>query len=300
MDGRRLIRRSAPVPWLLGALLALLVTTCAMPPSGVEGPLAVTILDLDREPDPVAVADRAPAQRAEMDGAEESGSAEAGPDQEPAERQPDPPAIETTNDTSPTERPARAEPESAGPTDAENGATSEQDATVSEAKEHVPGATGEARPLDPPPAPDAKPARVVVPRIGVDNPLVPVGLHPDKSLVVPDQAHVAGWYTGRPQPGATGPAIIAGHNQWGGSLGVFYRLHTLAPGDTVEVHNDDGSVVRFEIERLEQHPKRAFPTDRVYGRTDRAEVRVITCGGVFDRSRGSHLDNIIAFGVRIG
>jgi hypothetical protein len=146
----------------------------------------------------------------------------------------------------------------------------------------------------------ARPARVVVPRIGVDNPVVPVGLHPDKSLVVPDEAHVAGWYSGFSRPGQTGrPAVIAGHNVWGGRIGVFYRLHQLVPGDDIELRGEDGSTVRFEIERIEQHPKDAFPTNRVYDATDRADLRVITCGGHFDRSRGSHVDNIIVFAVLV-
>jgi sortase (surface protein transpeptidase) len=301
MDGGWPMRRTGSAPLLLGALLALLLTTCSSLPAVGDAPAAVTIVDVDRAPDPLVAASRAPMEVAEEDEAAPP-PPEADPVGEHAGREPSPPAVEeAVDDTSGTE-----EAEATAPAPDPDAAVAEEEAgeTAASARAeeaHDAGGTTDASlPVDVPPAAGAKPARVVVPRIGVDNPLVPVGLHPDKSLVVPDQAHVAGWYTGRPQPGATGPAIIAGHNQWGGRLGVFYRLHTLSAGDTVEVHNDDGSVVRFEIERLEQHPKSAFPTERVYGRTDRAEVRVITCGGHFDRSRGSHVDNIIAFGVRIG
>lgn len=153
-------------------------------------------------------------------------------------------------------------------------------------------------PAAPDPTPP-EPTRVVAPRIGVDNLLVGVGLHPDHTLVVPDDAAVAGWYTGAPRPGETGPAVIAGHNAWSGAQGVFARLHELVSGDLVEVHHDDGSVVRFVVERVEQHPKDAFPSERVYGNTPRQEVRVITCGGAFDAHAGAHVDNIIVFGARI-
>lgn len=142
--------------------------------------------------------------------------------------------------------------------------------------------------------------RITVPRIGVDATLMPVGLHPDHTLVVPDSAPLAGWYTGGPRPGETGPAVLVGHNFWHGVPGVFARLHELVTGDVVEVHHDDGSVVRFAVERLEQHRKDAFPSERVYGNTARQEVRIITCGGPFDHSQGRHLDNIIVFGVRTG
>lgn len=160
------------------------------------------------------------------------------------------------------------------------------------------------RPTEPvaapaPPAPP-EPARVLVPRIGVDNALTPVGLHPDLSLVVPDEAALAGWYTGAPRPGETGPSVLVGHNSWGGARGVFYRLHELLPGDEVAVAHDNGSVVRFTVERVEQYPKAAFPSERVYGNTDRQEVRIITCGGPFDPAQGRYLDNVVVFAVRTG
>jgi sortase (surface protein transpeptidase) len=184
------------------------------------------------------------------------------------------------------------------------------------AEQVAPAAPAEAPPSPPPsptpaptpPAPEpsaaavarvAEPTRVVIPRIGVSNPMTPVGLHPDRTLVVPDDGQVAGWYTGAPRPGRTGPSVIVGHNSWKGARGVFWDLHRLAPGDVVEVHHDDGTVVAFEVERIEQYPKDRFPTKRVYGNTPRREVRIITCGGVFDQRRRSHLDNIVVYGVRI-
>lgn len=175
------------------------------------------------------------------------------------------------------------------------------------APEQPPAPSPEAppeRPAEPVPAPappaPPEPARVLVPRIGVDNRLTPVGLHPDQSLVVPDEALLAGWYTGAPRPGETGPSVLVGHNAWGGVRGVFSRLHELLPGDEVAVAHDDGSVVRFTVERIEQYPKAAFPTERVYGNTDRQEVRIITCGGAFDPAQGSYLDNVVVFAVRAG
>lgn len=163
----------------------------------------------------------------------------------------------------------------------------------------VPERPAEPVPAPVPPAPP-EPARVLVPRIGVDNALTPVGLHPDLSLVVPDEAALAGWYTGAPRPGETGPSVLVGHNSWGGARGVFHRLHELLPGDEVAVAHDDGSVVRFTVERVEQYPKAAFPSERVYGNTDRQEVRIITCGGPFDPAQGRYLDNVVVFAVRTG
>ena len=41
--------------------------------------------------------------------------------------------------------------------------------------------------------------------------------------------------------------------------------------------------------------KDEFPTDEVYGPTDDAELRLVTCGGTFDDELGHYDDNVIVF-----
>jgi len=38
-----------------------------------------------------------------------------------------------------------------------------------------------------------------------------------------------------------------------------------------------------------------FPTLLVYGNTDHAALRLITCGGAFDYATGHYVDNIVVF-----
>ncbi|MBW3663728.1 MAG: class F sortase [Actinobacteria bacterium] len=139
------------------------------------------------------------------------------------------------------------------------------------------------------------PTRVRIPAIAVDSALVGLGLQDDGSMEVPPGAFPAGWYTGAPTPGELGPAIFAGHVDHGGSAGVFARLHDLQPGDAVEVTRQDGTTVVFRVTRVEQHSKDAFPTAAVYGDIDHAGLRLITCGGPFDRRVRSYEDNIVVF-----
>lgn len=266
-------------PSVLGIVLALLLSTCSIAPATSVAPLATPTVLGDLDPLPAASVSTSSEERSSPPDADEG---DPGPPTEPQPPAQEPAAPEA----------AREEPD--GPEDVPEPEPADGDRgeMLSEATESVDLAGA------PVPA-SAEPTRVRIPRIGVDHHLVEVGLHPDRTLVVPDDPHIAGWYTSRPKPGETGPAIITGHNQWSGQFGVFWDLHRLTPGDVIEVDYDDGSVVRFEIDRLEQHPKDAFPTQRVYGDTGRAELRVITCGGHFDRDRRSHVDNVIAFGVRI-
>jgi len=125
--------------------------------------------------------------------------------------------------------------------------------------------------------------------------LIPLGLNPDNTLEVPKDFAVAGWYIGRPVPGELGPSIIAGHVDSKRGPAVFYHLGDVQPGAIVDVARSDGSVARFTVVAKEEHDKDAFPTDHVYGPTDSPELRLITCGGTFDRSIGHYNDNIIVF-----
>lgn len=139
------------------------------------------------------------------------------------------------------------------------------------------------------------PVGLRVPAIGVDSELVGLGLQDDGTLEVPASGSPAGWYTGGPTPGELGPAIIAGHVDWGGQPGVFFDLGQLGPGDEIGVTRQDGSTARFRITRVERFPKDQFPTHAVYGDLDHAGLRLITCGGTFDHQARSYRDNLIVF-----
>jgi sortase (surface protein transpeptidase) len=137
--------------------------------------------------------------------------------------------------------------------------------------------------------------RVRIPAIGVDSPLMRLGLLADGSLQVPPRGFPAGWYTGAPTPGELGPAIIAGHVDWGGHRGVFYDLRRLSPGAIVAVDRADGSTAEFRVSRVEHFAKDAFPTGLVYGNIATAGLRLITCGGSFDAKAHSYRENTVAF-----
>jgi hypothetical protein len=147
--------------------------------------------------------------------------------------------------------------------------------------------------------PKSLPLRVQIPAVGldsgVDSGLLELGLQADGSLEVPPDGASAGWYTGAPTPGELGPAIIAAHVDWEGEPGVFYDLRDVRPGNEVEVTREDGAIAVFRVSRVEQFPKGAFPTDVVYGDIDHAGLRLITCGGSFDREARSYEDNIVVF-----
>ncbi|WP_243737483.1 class F sortase [Blastococcus xanthinilyticus] len=147
-------------------------------------------------------------------------------------------------------------------------------------------------------APAAPPVAVTIPAIDVSSELMRLGLNDDGTVEVPplEADDRAGWYERGPAPGAVGPAVILGHvDSAAHGPGIFFDLGALEPGSEVEVTRADGTVAVFRVDRVERHPKDDFPTIEVYGNTDDAQLRLITCGGDFDSGARSYTDNVIAF-----
>jgi sortase (surface protein transpeptidase) len=165
----------------------------------------------------------------------------------------------------------------------------------------TPGTTVAPRPsttVTGPILPASVPTSLDIPAIGVHSPLVQLGLNPDHSVQVPPLARDshAGWYKYSPSPGQLGPAVLLGHvdsAEYG--PGVFFELGALRPGQTLSVTRADRRVAVFRVDRVVSYPKDHFPTFEVYGNTDHAALRLITCGGKFDFSTHNYESNIVVY-----
>ncbi len=142
------------------------------------------------------------------------------------------------------------------------------------------------------------PVTLSIPSIGVRTDLLHLGLEENGSLKVPEDigsGTPGSWYDGSPTPGERGPSVILGHvNALGGNKGVFADLRKLIPGAEINVSRDDGSTAVFTVDRGALYPKNEFPTVEVYGNTDGAELRLITCDG-YDPATGLFDDNYVIY-----
>jgi LPXTG-site transpeptidase (sortase) family protein len=121
------------------------------------------------------------------------------------------------------------------------------------------------------------PQRIVVPRLGVDAPVVGI----DASggvLLPPDDPQVLGWWRSGAKPGARyGSALVTGHTVSSGG-GAFDDLETLRGGDRVSIRTTGGTIA-YEVTgvtiyrkaSLARHASRVF-SQRVPGR-----LVLITC-----------------------
>ncbi|MFJ8043464.1 class F sortase [Kitasatospora sp. NPDC096147] len=154
-----------------------------------------------------------------------------------------------------------------------------------------PGPGGHA-PLAP-----STPIRLTIAGIGVAAPLLALGSDDRGRPELPPYSMpgTAGWLRDSPTPGAQGAAVVAGHVDTVDGPAVFWALSTVKAGASVEVTRVDGSTAVFTVDDIRTYPRKAFPDEAVYGPTRRAELRIITCGGRFDRTEHEYTSNVILF-----
>ncbi|MGK4583414.1 class F sortase [Kitasatospora sp. HPMI-4] len=143
----------------------------------------------------------------------------------------------------------------------------------------------------------SKPTRIRIPQLSIEAPFTELGLDAAGALEVPpaDNPNLVGWYREGPTPGERGTSVLAGHVDTTKGAAVFLMLYTLAPGNTVEITRADGTVAVFAVDAVKTYPKNAFPDNEVYADTPDAQLRLITCGGMYDRKLKDYTENIVAF-----
>ncbi|MEU8923328.1 class F sortase [Kitasatospora sp. NPDC048545] len=170
----------------------------------------------------------------------------------------------------------------------------------------APAVPGPSAAASPPPAAavpgtpalkSAKPTRLRIPQIAVDAPFTELTLGPTGQLNAPppNDKNLVGWYRDGVTPGERGSAVVAGHVDTTKGPAVFLLLSLLLPGNKVEVSRADGTVAVFSVDSVETFAKDAFPDKKVYGKTPDAQLRLITCGGAYDKKRRDYLDNVVVF-----
>jgi sortase (surface protein transpeptidase) len=145
------------------------------------------------------------------------------------------------------------------------------------------------------------PVRLEIPQLQVSSDVLQLGLNPDQTLQVPPltKDSRAGWYKYSPTPGQLGPSVLLGHVDSDHGPGIFFKLGALRPGAIVNLTRADDTTAVFRVDRVASYRKDKFPTLEVYGNTNSAQLRLITCGGEFDSGSHHYDSNIVAFATLV-
>jgi hypothetical protein len=144
-------------------------------------------------------------------------------------------------------------------------------------------------------APVSPPARLLVPALGVDAPVDPVGVTDRGDLVIPEEVDRVGWYRFGPAPGApAGSVVVAGHvDSARQGRGALFDLRSLAVGARIDLVTESGRTLRYRVTGRETIAKRRLPTERLFDRDGAPRLVVVTCGGPFDRATSAYRDNLV-------
>ncbi|MFD5258215.1 class F sortase [Streptomyces bobili] len=144
--------------------------------------------------------------------------------------------------------------------------------------------------------PRSRAARLAIPFLDLDAPVMDLRLDSRRRLPAPpeDDPLLVGWYADGPSPGGPGTAVAVGHLDTDTGPAVFSGLSELGKGRRIEIRRADGRTAVYTVDRIKNYEKSDFPDQEVYGDRGRPELRLITCGGTFDR-RSGYSGNLVVF-----
>lgn len=147
--------------------------------------------------------------------------------------------------------------------------------------------------------PLSRPLQLRIADIQLNASIGNVGLDNKGAIEVPADYQTTGWYELSPTPGELGPSVIVGHLDNIKGVAVFWRLRELVPGQMIEVDRQDGTTAKFVVQKLDQYTQENYPASEVYGNTDYAGLRLITCGGTFNRLTGHYTANTVVYAALV-
>lgn len=137
------------------------------------------------------------------------------------------------------------------------------------------------------------PTRISINSIGVNKPLVSLGLKNGK--IDPSQG-VVQWYNAYPSPGKAGNAIIAAHVTYNGTPDAFVDLHKVKLGDTVKIAYNGAAEKTFKITKKEAVDKTTLRKRQdVWGDSSTPHLVLITCDADSKLVGQHHVDNYVVW-----
>ncbi|HZQ35571.1 MAG TPA: class F sortase, partial [Dehalococcoidia bacterium] len=150
---------------------------------------------------------------------------------------------------------------------------------------------------EPPPPPAPPPARLIIPKIGVDARVVPLGEDASGAMASPDNPRDVGWWDEGTAPGDAGSAVLDGHVDFANyGAAVFWNLRLLVPGDTVQVVSTEGQTLTFTVAEVSTFDAADNSNiAEIFQRDDQPRLNLITCAGTFNPRTHGYDKRMVVF-----
>jgi sortase (surface protein transpeptidase) len=128
---------------------------------------------------------------------------------------------------------------------------------------------------------------VVLPALGVDAPIVRVGVNTSGTMEVPKNARDVAWLDQGGIPGKTNNVVLAGHISYSRVAGSFMRIGSLRPGDEVKM-DMNGKHYTYRVTFVCLFGRETDRASQIMGYTETPSLTLISCGGGWDAGARTH------------
>lgn len=147
------------------------------------------------------------------------------------------------------------------------------------------------------------PVALQIPDLGVDSNVAITSMDENRSVLVPEDVLLTGWYDGSRRLGARqGSTVLVGHRDSASQgSGALAAIDQIPIGARVTVTGADGSRYAYAVETVELIDKANLPVEspRIFTRAGPHRLVLITCGGAFDAAAGSYLSNVVVTAIPV-
>jgi hypothetical protein len=146
------------------------------------------------------------------------------------------------------------------------------------------------------PGPDRTSYKVELPTMGRTQPIVRVGIDKDGKMVVPRNARDVAWLDQGPIPGRTKNVVLAGHINYSGERGAFEGIGRMKKREDIYLVLKNGKKMHFKVTWVCTFPRDTKHADQIMGNTKVTSVTLVSCGGTYNSSAGTHDKRIVVRG----
>jgi LPXTG-site transpeptidase (sortase) family protein len=140
-------------------------------------------------------------------------------------------------------------------------------------------------------------ARMTIPAVGIDAPVVVKGIDANGQMEAPDNAWDVVWYDFTSRPGEGSNAVFSGHVDYiNVGPAVFWPLKDLKPGDRIQVRYEDNVTLEYAVTAVNTFDADTAPVDEIVGPTAKDSVTLITCAGTFNTQTRQYDKRLIVRG----
>ena len=146
------------------------------------------------------------------------------------------------------------------------------------------------------PGPDPTSYKVELPTMGRTQPIVRVGIDKDRKMVVPRNAKDVAWLDQGPIPGRTKNVVLAGHINYSGQRGSFDGIGGMKKREDIYLVLKNGKKMHFKVAWVCTFPRDTKYASQIMGNTKVTSVTLVSCGGAYNSSAGTHDKRIVVRG----